>query len=230
MTKTYLVYKNHYLRDYMDKTVYRGDQNPNKIYTEMVQMSIESAKKHLKGDWELVFFEDEYENYQEMIIEHHFRLFEMWKREPCHIIDMDSDTLWHRDIELSKFHSIKCLSTLGWTASCVYYPHEMSEKLWEMSHKQIKKWDKWADEQELYVSLMKAQKVRYKKGDGTTIVGQYYPKAKNILFEAHECTIDDISHEEIEQPLIHFHGTRDLEDRLAMMKKVRDDANGLRTF
>ena len=72
-----------------------------KLYKYLLELSIESVKKHLKGNYEIIILEKNMTNFKDIFIEQHKFLYQLYKKNyPCNILYCGSDVLFNNDCDI----------------------------------------------------------------------------------------------------------------------------------
>ena len=59
----------------------------------MHELTLASLKKHIGGEWELILFEGEVDNAQQMFKDVFIRTHRLWSQEICNMLFVDLDIL-----------------------------------------------------------------------------------------------------------------------------------------
>lgn len=131
------------------------DEGSYDYYRKMQDLSIESARKNLQGDWHLLELDGEFESLQDSFVYTFYKTRELWlENAPCNILYTDPDMLFQKPFECfnNKFQ-------LGFhlfgenNCGARYFSHYMSEDVWEFMLNRAKNWDypRYDYEQDMYM-------------------------------------------------------------------------------
>ena len=146
-------------------------------YVRMHELSVESFKKNLLGDWELISIMDP----PQETLQHAFRYTARLTRKihqehaPCRILYADPDTLCIRPLEIfGRFSEFRLFDQMdqrtqpisekwdGYWCCCVrYFPEGLDNKFWHGMKRKMQKWDygRYDYEQEMYRQMMWEQAI-----------------------------------------------------------------------
>ena len=110
-------------------------------YSQINKISRDSAKKYLQGAWEEIVYTDPAPSRTAIFQRNWQRIHDLWHKEPCNILYLDSDTIIIRPTEI--FDRFAEFRVFNWTdpkfnekfenlynAGVRYYPATMSRDLW----------------------------------------------------------------------------------------------------
>lgn len=163
-----------------------GTDNTYKIYQAMSEILIHSAETFIQEDFDIVVFEDQVENYQEIFHKNFQNVHDTWLDDgPNNILYLDCDTLVTAPAKVfGRFPSFQLFNytdpkTLQgkdadnkyglmhehyFNAGVRYYPDTMPEDLWDLGWKYASDWDYniWGTEQIIFNEMMYSQDPDYK--------------------------------------------------------------------
>jgi hypothetical protein len=136
-------------------------------YTQMQQLSELSARRFLRGPWEPVIFRDPALTRRSMFRDNWYRIWDLWHQEPCNILYLDSDTLFVNEVDpWQKSHNFQLFNhsfSKGpacfahyFNAGVRWYPHTMSQDLWDLGASLSETWDLdiWDQEQIIFNHML----------------------------------------------------------------------------
>jgi hypothetical protein len=175
MTKNYVIWTNcDIVGEKQRKFNIEPCSSPERrsAYDRMFKMSQASAKKFLLGDWETVVFTEPAETRVDMFRNNWQRIWDLWHKEPCNILYLDSDTLFIRPTEI--FGRFKEFRLFNWTdpkthvkfkdyfnAGVRYYPQQMDPAIWTIGQRLAKDWsvEIWDQEQLIFNEMFWSQPI-----------------------------------------------------------------------
>ena len=158
-----------------------GAEKTYKVYNAMSEIVIHSAETFIQEDFEVVVFQDEVKNYQEIFHKNFQNVYSEWQKDgPNNILFLDCDTLVISPVEVfGQFDQFQLFNytdpkTLSgddannkyglkhehyFNAGCRYYPDSMPQDLWDLGWKYAKDWDYniWGTEQIIFNEMMYSQ-------------------------------------------------------------------------
>jgi len=229
-----------------------GAEKTYKIYNAMSEIVIHSAETFIQEDFEIVVFEDEVKNYQEIFHKNFQNVYDVWQEDgPNNILFLDCDTLVISPVEvfgkldrfqLFNYTDPKTLSgddannKYGlqhqhyFNAGCRYYPSTMSKDVWDLGWKYANDWDYniWGTEQIIFNEMMYSQDENYE----TWLTPE-------MNFQAMGVSVSNIDDEFVQQQLtnwngvpfndakiVHLHGTRGAENTLLLQWELWKRVSG----
>ena len=125
-------------------------------YNEMYDVSRDSARKFLAGDWEEIKYTAPVLNAKLYQIGQWYMIKELWFREPCNILIATADTMFVRPTEIfGKFDEFRLFNYTDprghhdliqygqghyFNNSVAYYPATMSNQTWELGERRMADW------------------------------------------------------------------------------------------
>jgi hypothetical protein len=195
-----------------------GQAGVQASYDHMFRISLRSAQKNLRGQWEPIVFDGVFEDRVSMFQSNWRRLSDLWHAEPCNILYLDSDTILIKPVEI--FGRWPEYRLFNWStpprteqfanyfnAAVRYHPAEMPESVWQTGERLARNWDLtiWDQEQIIFNHMFWSQglswedahhpELNWQADSGTTIPQLSEHGAFNNL---------PISQARI----IHYHGSR----------------------
>jgi len=229
-----------------------GAEKTYKIYNAMSEIVIHSAETFIQEDFEIVVFEDEVKNYQEIFHKNFQNVYDVWQEDgPNNILFLDCDTLVISPVkvfgkldrfQLFNYTDPKTLSgddannKYGlqhqhyFNAGCRYYPSTMSKDVWDLGWKYANDWDYniWGTEQIIFNEMMYSQDENYETW-----------LAPEMNFQAMGVSVSNIDDEFVQQQLtnwngvpfndakiVHLHGTRGAENTLLLQWELWKRVSG----
>jgi len=214
-------------------------------YMKMNEISLRTFEKNLAGDWEFIFYNEEVENIQNVLQEHFFKIYDLWKSEPCNILYCGPDNLVMKPTEVfGKYDQFMMFNYTDpkscndknkynlkhehfFNADVRYFPHTMSEDIWQLGAKMASDWDFdcWNTEQIILNEMLWKQPGRTIENtlDATMAYQGFY------LFE------DDWDRRLdwqnawngihiADANIIHLHGSRNAEMKFELMEQLEEMA------
>ena len=211
-----------------------------KQYMKMHEISLASIKKYLKGDWEFVFWNEQVDDIQQVFQDHFFKIYDFWKENaPCNILYMGPDNFMQLPTTIfGKFDDFMMFNYTDPKSSCEknkwniqhehffnadvrYYPHTMSQDIWNMGLKMAEEWDFdcWNTEQVILNKMLWDQPNR-------TLENTRQP---HLAYQGHMLHADEHfdnnlhksdlwnEHSFDKSHIIHFHGSRNAPSKLQLM-------------
>ena len=174
----------NYLIFYLFKITKHGDFmgqgkiESHKDYCEVFEkITKPSFEKNLSDLDEIVVFKDEKENIHDAFKDGFFRIYDLWKSEPCNIMFCGVDTYCQHPVEIfNKFDHFMMFNYTSYTppdnegkvsgfgfdhyfnCDVRYYPHSMKQETWEEAFEYSEPWEyEWNFEQRLYNRMLWSQ-------------------------------------------------------------------------
>lgn len=212
-------------------------------YMQMSEISINSINKYLAGDWEYVLWNEQVDNIQHVFKDHFFKIYDFWKTNwPCNILYMGPDNFMQKPTEIfGKYDDFMMFNYTDpkssqernkwniqhkhfFNADVRYYPASMSQDIWDMGLQLAAEWDFdcWNTEQFILNKMLWDQPNRTLENtlDPKLVYqGQMLYASDDLEQRIHKsnawnnCDLRD-SH------IIHFHGSRNAEHKLVLMKQL----------
>lgn len=174
MTKNYVVWTNCQVNETERRFNIEpcADAVTRSAYDRMFQISLASAKKFLQGTWEPIVFTDTADSRVSMFKDNWKRIWDIWHREPCNILYLDSDTMFIRPTEI--FEKFQEFRLFNWTdpksnekfkdyfnAGVRYYPSTMSKETWSIGQNMAENWNLaiWDQEQLIFNEMFWQQAI-----------------------------------------------------------------------
>ena len=196
-------------------------------YSQINKISRDSAKKYLQGAWEEIVYTDPAPSRTAIFQRNWQRIHDLWHKEPCNILYLDSDTIIIRPTEI--FDRFAEFRVFNWTdpkfnekfenlynAGVRYYPATMSRDLWTVGNDMAKNWDldNWNQEQEIFNTMFWQQHVPDPHHPALNwqgmILHQRSHQAVDLLNQWNALPIDNAH-------IIHVHGSRNIEETVNVM-------------
>jgi hypothetical protein len=203
-------------------------------YKDMYDISVASFEKFLEGDFTVICFGGYAENPTFNAVNNWRLIQDLWNSHECNILWHGPDTQMiqpteifgkYKDFEMFNYTDPK--STEGvehyFNNDIRYLPSTMSKSVWKIGNDLAKSWDTsntvegWGYEQVMTNKMFWSQGYTIEEAHRPTMAyqAQWLPgdeKTKQHQDEWNGCKLED-SH------IIHWHGSRDSNAKLAMMKK-----------
>jgi len=202
-------------------------------YRAMYELSKASFEKNLNCLDDVVLFSGEDTHIQNVFRGDAFRIYDMWKNEPCNILFCGLDTLCIKETDIfDRFDDFMMFNyteagpklengmpapVFGFdhyfNAHVRYYPHTMSSNTWDIGMSMVNNWDysEWGMEQHILNSMLWSQDVTFNDA--------YRPElAWQGIWDADKNGGVDIE----DANIIHFHATRGAESVLDRMRRMSE--------
>lgn len=104
------------------------DKNYYEVYKQMTELCHLSCKKFIQ-EYKIVHIEEDVDDMYDANRRIFNHIYDLWKSEPCDILFLESDVLVWKPFTLephTDFH------TFGYSESVRYYPHTMSNEVWQV--------------------------------------------------------------------------------------------------
>ena len=158
--KNYLVKSLFQVKDADWKVLDRShESNLFDTYLDMHEVSAESYRAFLEGEWELKFITGEVDQINQAFERTFWAIHELWHSEPCNILYTDPDTIAVKHINIfdqypkfMMFNHTDPKQFVGpnpynrafehfFNAGVRYFPASMDEKIWELGASMAQTWD-----------------------------------------------------------------------------------------
>jgi hypothetical protein len=198
----------------------------------MIQLMADSAKKHVTDLDEVIISTGSKNSIQDAFKDHFFEIYDLWK-QGNNILYSDADVIFLKPYRVfghfqefrmfnytqpvratDKYYDVKFLNYFN--CAIRYYPHNMSEKIWEVGLEMIDRgWnhERWDSEQIIYNSMFWSQNIPLSSAllPGMNWQALTLPSERNSTFNAFVPIHLAKS--------VHFSGSRGIE-RLGEMERV----------
>ncbi len=189
-------------------------------YDIMHQVSRATAQKFLGGSWEAVVWSDPVPSRLDIFKRNWQRIWDLWHKEPCNILYLDSDTMFVRPTEI--FERFTEFRVFNWTdpkstdqfenfynAGVRYYPATMSEETWSIGQQLAQNWNdtNWNMEQDIFNTMFWQQDIADNDRHHPELNWQGmkmivdHPQARAAHEEWNQCSLDQAH-------ILHIHGSR----------------------
>jgi|TARA_B110000238_G_C15997453_1_gene382936 hypothetical protein len=166
--KNYIVLKNYNLTDRF--FIFDNMEETHNRYKQMEETLVESAHLFVK-DLDEIIIDRETVKHDQIMFKHHMQLLDdRFHSEKCNILYCDLDIVFTQPFQI--FNKYSEFSMLEHQCGIRYYPHTMSEHLWDIQRTLMKDWDEtigpeqglhfspsgpynWSREQEIYSEFTK---------------------------------------------------------------------------
>ena len=141
-------------------------------YNDMHRVSRATAEKFLNGNWEAIVWTDPAPSRLDIFKRNWQRIWDLWHREPCNILYLDSDTMFVRPTEI--FERFLEFRMFNWTdpkstdqfenfynAGVRYYPSTINAKTWSIGQQLAQNWNdnNWNMEQDIFNAMFWQQDI-----------------------------------------------------------------------
>lgn len=192
-------------------------------YREMQDLSIYSFQKNLKGDWQLIELQGEFDNFQDSLKWTMLETRRIWKHmRPSNILYTDPDTLCVFPSEIfGKFLEFRMFNNQSiidhqqhFNCGVRYFPDVLDNKFWDQIDGMIDTWDmsKYDSEQKIYHSMMWSQDSMPVNISQAWVVKQGPFVDLNHMKDTHKKP----------RSIMHFHSSKNPKKTLDLMKEVWD--------
>ena len=103
-----------YVKNYVVRSLYKLNNKALSIvpedyfiYKEMHELTFASLKKYIGGEWNLVLFEGEVDNAQQMFKDVFIKTHHLWSEQKCNILFIDLDILALKSVDFFEIFSTK---------------------------------------------------------------------------------------------------------------------------
>lgn len=218
-------------------------------YMKMHEISLRTFNKHLKSEWEFIFFNKEVENIQEVFKDHFFEIYDIWKQGNVNILYCGPDNIMMKPTDIfGKYQDFRMFNYTDpktseepnhynfskdlptglqhqhfFNADVRYYPSTMSQDIWDMGLEMAENWDfnSWNTEQIILNKMLWDQEER-------NIENTLDPK---IAYQGHVLDLDDWEGTKAysnhwnncqikDAHIVHLHGSRNAPKKLALMQEL----------
>tara|TARA_Y100001938_G_scaffold8794_2_gene10737 strand:- start:7413 stop:8111 length:699 start_codon:yes stop_codon:yes gene_type:complete len=178
-----------------------------------------SFQKNLADLDEIIAFKGEMKSIHDGFKDGFFKIYDMWKSEPCNIMFCGVDTYCQHPVKIFNefdkfmmFNHTSPSSAFGFrdyfNCDVRYYPHTMSQETWDKALECSDPWKhEWNFEQVLYNKMLWSQNIQIQEAHRPDLAFQDVPEGKNKDLKMSDAKI------------IHFHGSRQIRD---VIKKVNE--------
>lgn len=236
--KNYLVKSLYQVRDtnwhFKDR---KDEKNLHSKYVEMHQISVGSYTKHLKGDWELKFFQGTVENINDAFKQTFRSIYDLWRQGNTNILYTDPDTIAVREINpwqisnqfmMFNFTEPKSLDQPNhygrkfphfFNAGVRFFPATMDQRIWDIGLEMLDNWEEgsYNTEQIILNAMLWDQGFTLDQAlrPEWAYQAQWLPGQAPIWLQDIWNGID-IGRSFI----IHTHSSRNIDEKLAFMKQI----------
>ncbi len=222
--KNYIVLKNYNLTDRF--FIFDNMEETHNKYIQMEETLVESAHLFVKDLDEIIVDRKTVKHDQIMFKDHMQLLDDRFHAELCNILYCDLDVVFTRPIDI--FGKYTEFSMLENQCGIRYYPHTMSEHLWDIQRTLMQDWDEtigpdqphwpegpynWQREQDIYCEFTK------------DILGDYTwsPKEEQLreFFTNIHCVYNEYP-SDYHPSMIHYNGTTSNFDPVQTAKNLLD--------
>jgi len=231
--KNYLVKSLFKIKDPDWEVHVRHEQDMYNKYVEVNNLSLKSFEDNLEGKWEYKFITGEFETIHEGLHHTFHELYKLWKSAPCNILYTDPDTLCINPLDIwgkfDKFMMFNYTDPKQYTAEnkynlafqhffnagVRYFPSTMDQRVWDTGLVMAESWDfKDYDSEQIILNLMLwMQNIDLK--DATR---------PDIAYQAFGANLEEMdqwnNYSLVDSAIIHLHGSRNIDAKLAQMKSL----------
>lgn len=217
--KNYVVYSDYTITDHPEKSA---------TYKAATQLSIETCKQYLKGDYEIIVLSGIVADHQEVFKKNWTAIDELFHKEPCNILFIDSDTVFLNPVEI--FNKFFYFTLFNYTdpkceldgkpyfnCGVRYFPATMNPILWGTYRDWYKDWPNnvWDYEQR------GLNKILWHPYNDTNFETVYRPDIVYQAFQSLDSWQDDWNNNVhwLKAGIVHYHGSRG-NDRLGTARQM----------
>lgn len=200
-------------------------------YEKMALLSEASFFQNLLGDWEYIRLESTATDVNHVFRQQFRAIWNIWSAEPCNIYYCGSDVQVLKPVEV--FGKYKHFLLFNYTdpksldehkhflnADIRYYPAEMDRGIFEQALTDVEHATEWNNDQKLYNCMVWSQGLTPEQVIDSTMAyqGPWLPgsvEAKEFTDTWNGCRLEDAS-------IVHWHGSRNAEAKLALMQSIND--------
>lgn len=213
-------------------------------YSEMYRLSRSSLYHFLEGDWEELVWTEDIDNIGQAMKLNWTNVYNLWHREPCNILALGPDVQLVKPLKI--FGEFEEFRMFNWTdpksysgndkwginelpnyfnGDFKYYPHTMSEEVWELGRKMAETWEgndttpeTWGNEQLIENVMFWSQ--------GLTFEQAHKPE---LFYQAHALPWVDIEEMNAwnncdyqDAKVLHWHSSRHSPTKLDCMRQLSE--------
>ena len=214
-----------------------------KIYSEMYKLSRNSLNHFLEGEWEELVWTEDIDNIGQAMKLNWTNVYNLWHSEPCNILALGPDVQLVKP--LSIFGEFDEFRMFNWTdpkehhgpnpwnidlpnyfnGDFKYYPHTMSEDLWEMGQKMAETWEgndttpeTWGNEQLIENAMFWSQGIPFEEAHRPDL---FYQAQLLPWYDVEQMDAwNNFKYEDAS--VIHWHSSRHSPTKLECMRQVND--------
>jgi hypothetical protein len=220
------------VKNYLVRSLYQINNRAQGIspgdygtYKKMHELTLASLKKYIGGEWELILFEGEVDNAQQMFRDVFIRTHRLWSQQACNILFVDLDILAVGSVDLfDQYQHFTMFAQTGderrglapdqfYNCGLRYFPHVMSNTVWDLGLKLYQDWNddsEWDREQLIYSQMLLSQ---------PGFVFKNIQINSDYQFNSYEFHPDYLD----QYKLLHFHSSKGPRPMFALMKKYSSD-------
>jgi hypothetical protein len=192
-------------------------------YKIMHELSVQSYRQNLLGDWELIELTGEKNTIQDCFKSTYSFIKEFWHTNyPCNILYTNADTLCIKELDIfDKFIEFRLFTDsdpvkLGEyiNAGVKYFPSRLNKEFWDRFDNEYENWadDDWLYEQNMAINLMFSQsQFDYEKSQDWVV--------KQVGLR-HHILINDLTEGNFHHAILHFHSSQNPGFRLNCMQEL----------
>ena len=207
-----------------------GTPTARAAYDQMFELSRRTVRHYLAGEYQEHVLTQPARNRNELFRRTYQYLRRLWRREPCNILFLDSDTVMTAPTQV--FGRYQEFRMFNWTDpkshpnfpnyyNCAvrYFPHSMSRRIWDIGDYHYARWnyDIYAHEQEMYNHMFWAQGIpaheAHEPAMNFQMPGASTPEELAAWQIWNNCRFNQIK-------IIHYHGTRGPERAIQLARAL----------
>jgi hypothetical protein len=202
-------------------------------YQLMHDLSLQSAKKFLLGDWQLVYLTGEFDHINQAFEHTFWQIKQLWDQEPCNILYTDPDTVFVRPLNIwNQFDQFMMFNYTDprkfaaansynksfehfFNAGVRYFPHTMNKETWNTGADMAQNWDHstYDTEQIILNTMLWSQNISLDQA--------LHPEIAYQAFRVDQPYIDQWNGISVNQAhIVHVHSSRNSSNRLNLMKNI----------
>jgi len=232
--KNYLVKSLFQVQDTDWKVLDRShESNLFDTYMAMHEVSAESYRAFLEGNWELKFITGEVSQINQAFERTFWAIHDLWHSEPCNILYTDPDTIAVKHIDMfgryPKFMMFNHTDPKQFNGSnpynrsyehffnagVRYFPASMDKKIWQLGTEMAQTWDynTYDTEQVILNAMLWDQGITVNEALDPTVAWQLFHPDLTFGQQWNGCSIYDAR-------ILHLHSSRGADNRLAFMRQT----------
>lgn len=227
------------VRNFLVKDLYKIDESisaePSNLknsfdeYKIMHELSIQSYRKNLLGDWQLIEITGDKNTIQDCFKNTYRYIKDLWHDNyPCNILYTNADTLCIKKLEIfGQFTEFRLFTDSNpiqqqgqyINAGVKYFPSQLTPQFWEKFETEYSNWadNDWLYEQNMAINLMFSQNnFDYEKLQDWVV--------KQIGLR-HHILIADLNEGNFNHAILHFHSSQNPLFRLECMQRLWSKLN-----
>ena len=213
------------------------------IYSQMYRYSRSSMRHFIEGEWEEVLHDEEIDSIAQAMKLNWTNTYNLWKKEPCNILAVGPDVQIVKPLKI--FGEFNEFRMFNWTdpktyndpnpwniqldnyfnGDFKYFPHTMSEELWDKGWEMAEKWEgndgtpeTWGNEQLIENVMFWSQGLAWEDAHRPELFyqAQWLPWHDiSVQNEWNGCDYQDAK-------VLHWHSSRHSPTKLECMRQIHE--------